>query len=58
MSKRNTSDTEKQWLRQKFLNTKLKESIERAKKRMDIIPTSIALAQEQKKAVGEHHVLL
>ena len=42
-SKRNTTDDEKQWLRQKFLEYKVKKgSIEELKNRMDIIPTSIA----------------
>ena len=51
VSKRNTSDTEKQWLRQKFLEYKVKKgSIEELKKRMDIIPTSIALAQAAKES--------
>ena len=45
------SDTEKQWLRQKFLEYKVKKgSVEELKLRMDIIPTSIALAQAAKES--------
>ena len=44
--KKATTDLEKQWLRQKFLEYKVKKgSIDELKKRMDIIPASIALAQ-------------
>ena len=50
-SKRITTDDEKQWLRQKFLEYKVKKSnIEELKIRMDIIPTSIALAQAAKES--------
>jgi len=50
-SKKSTSDEEKQWLRQKFLEYKVKKgSIEELKNRMDIIPTSIALAQAAKES--------
>ncbi len=46
-----TSDEEKQWLRQKFLEYKVKKgNIEELKNRMDIIPTSIALAQAAKES--------
>ncbi len=46
-----TTDDEKQWLRQKFLEYKVKKgSIEELKSRMDIIPTSIALAQAAKES--------
>ncbi len=50
-SKRNTNDDEKQWLRQKFLEYKVKKgSVEELKLRMDIIPASIALAQAAKES--------
>ncbi len=49
--KKMTSDDEKQWLRQKFLEYKVKKgSISELKIRMDIIPTSIALAQAAKES--------
>ncbi|MBD1172054.1 glucosaminidase domain-containing protein [Pelagibacterales bacterium SAG-MED05] len=51
ISKRITTDQEKQWLRQKFLEYKVKKSnIEELKMRMDIIPASIALAQAAKES--------
>jgi len=51
ISKRSTTDQEKQWLRQKFLEYKVKKSnIEELKIRMDIIPASIALAQAAKES--------
>ena len=50
-SKRITTDQEKQWLRQKFLEYKVKKSnIDELKMRMDIIPASIALAQAAKES--------
>ena len=50
-SRKNTSDEEKQWLRQKFLEYKEKKgSVDELKKRMDIIPASIALAQAAKES--------
>ncbi len=50
-SKKMTSDEEKQWLRQKFLEYKVKKgSVSELKNRMDIIPTSIALAQAAKES--------
>ncbi len=50
-SRKITSDDEKQWLRQKFLEYKVKKSnIEELKIRMDIIPASIALAQAAKES--------
>ena len=49
--KKMTSDQEKQWLRQKFLEYKVKKgSMSELKIRMDIIPTSIALAQAAKES--------
>jgi Bax protein len=46
-----TTDKEKQWLRQKFLEYKVKKgSVEDLITRMDIIPTSIALAQAAKES--------
>ena len=49
--KKMTSEKEKQWLRQKFLEYKVKKgSIEELVTRMDIIPTSIALAQAAKES--------
>ncbi len=46
-----TTDQEKQWLRQKFLEYKVKKgSVEELKNRMDIIPVSIALAQAAKES--------
>jgi Bax protein len=51
ISKKMTSDKEKQWLRQKFLEYKVKKgSIEDLIARMDIIPASIALAQAAKES--------
>ena len=50
-SKKMTSDEEKQWLRQKFLEYKVKKgNINDLKLRMDIIPASIALAQAAKES--------
>ena len=50
-SRKSTTDDEKQWLRQKFLEYKVKKgSIEELETRMDIIPTSIALAQAAKES--------
>ena len=49
--KKNTTDLEKQWLRQKLLEYKVKKSnMEELLLRMDIIPTSIALAQAAKES--------
>ena len=46
-----TTDDEKQWLRQKFLEYKVKKgSIEELKNRMDMIPVSLALAQAAKES--------
>ena len=50
-SRKITTDEEKQWLRQKFLEYKVKKSdIKELKIRMDIIPASIALAQAAKES--------
>ncbi len=50
-SRKITSDPEKQWLRQKFLEYKVKKgSVKELKSRMDIIPASIALAQAAKES--------
>ena len=50
-SKKMTTDTEKQWLRQKLLEYKVKNGkLEELEKRMDIIPTSLALAQAAKES--------
>ena len=47
--KKFTSDIEKQWLRQKLLEYKLKKSdFKELMNRMDMIPVSIALAQAAK----------
>ena len=49
--KKNTTDLEKQWLRQKLLEYKVKKgNMEELLVRMDIIPTSIALAQAAKES--------
>ncbi len=49
--RKSTTDDEKQWLRQKFLEYRVKKgNIEELKNRMDIIPTSIALAQAAKES--------
>ena len=49
--KKNTTDLEKQWLRQKLLEYKVKKgNMEELVLRMDIIPTSIALAQAAKES--------
>jgi len=51
VSKKITTDDEKQWLRQKFLEYKVKKgNIEKLKTRMDIIPVSIAIAQAAKES--------
>ena len=51
ISSKSTTDQEKQWLRQKFLEYKVKGSdIKELDVRMDIIPTSIALAQAAKES--------
>jgi len=50
-SKKYTTDEEKQWLRQKFLEYKVKKgSVQELKNRMDIIPNSLALAQAAKES--------
>ncbi len=50
-SKKITTDQEKQWLRQKFLEYKVKKgNVDELKIRMDIIPVSIALAQAAKES--------
>ena len=49
--KKFTTDTEKQWLRQKLLEYKVKKGdIKELIERVDIIPTSIALAQAAKES--------
>ena len=49
--KKFTTDLEKQWLRQKLLEYKVKKGkIEELVERIDIIPTSIALAQAAKES--------
>jgi uncharacterized FlgJ-related protein len=49
--KKNTTDLEKQWLRQKLLEYKVKKgNMEELLIRVDIIPTSIALAQAAKES--------
>ncbi len=49
--KKFTTDLEKQWLRQKLLEYKVKKGdLKELKARMDIIPTSIALAQAAKES--------
>jgi|TARA_Y100000389_G_scaffold11893_1_gene10846 Bax protein len=49
--KKNTTDLEKQWLRQKLLEYKVKKgNMAELLLRMDIIPTSIALAQAAKES--------
>ena len=50
-SRKISTDDEKQWLRQKFLEYKVKKgSVEDLRDRMDIIPASIALAQAAKES--------
>ena len=50
-NKKYTSDLEKQWLRQKLLEYKVKKGdINQLKHRMDVIPVSIALAQAAKES--------
>jgi len=50
-SRKITTDDEKQWLRQKFLEYKVKKgSIEDLTTKMDIIPASIAIAQAAKES--------
>ena len=49
--KKFTTDVEKQWLRQKLLEYKVKKGdLKELRVRMDIIPTSIALAQAAKES--------
>jgi len=49
--KKFTTDLEKQWIRQKLLEYKVKKgNLKELKNRMDIIPTSIALAQAAKES--------
>ena len=51
ISKKNTTDKEKAWLRQKLKEYRVKkENIKELKQRMDIIPISIALAQAAKES--------
>ena len=51
ISKRDTTDKEKQWLRQKFLEYRVKKgNVEELIIKMDIIPASIALAQAAKES--------
>tara|TARA_Y100000389_G_scaffold17847_1_gene15573 strand:+ start:174 stop:1679 length:1506 start_codon:yes stop_codon:yes gene_type:complete len=51
LKKKKTSDLEKQWLRQKLLEYKVKKSnMDELVRRVDIIPTSIALAQAAKES--------
>ena len=51
VSKKMTTDLEKQWLRQKFLEYKVKKgNVNELKIKMDIIPASIALAQAAKES--------
>ena len=50
-NKKYTTDLEKQWLRQKLLEYKVKKGdLKELAKRIDIIPTSIALAQAAKES--------
>ena len=49
--KKFTTDLEKQWIRQKLLEYKVKKgNLKELLTRMDIIPTSIALAQQTKES--------
>tara|TARA_B100001559_G_scaffold319885_1_gene330421 strand:+ start:116 stop:1621 length:1506 start_codon:yes stop_codon:yes gene_type:complete len=51
VSKKITTDQEKQWLRQKFLEYKVKKgSVKELQLRMDIVPVSVALAQAAKES--------
>ena len=51
LSGKSTTDEEKQWLRQKFLEYKVKKgNVEELTIKMDIIPASIALAQAAKES--------
>ena len=51
LSRKNTSDEDKQWLRQKFLEYKVKKmNVDELELKMDIIPASIALAQAAKES--------
>ena len=51
VSKKMTTDNEKQWLRQKLLEYKVKNGkVDDLTKKMDIIPTSLALAQAAKES--------
>ena len=51
LSRKDTSEEDKQWLRQKFLEYKVKKmNVEELELKMDIIPASIALAQAAKES--------
>jgi len=51
LSRKDTSEEDKQWLRQKFLEYKVKKmNVEELELKMDIIPVSIALAQAAKES--------
>ncbi len=51
LKKKMTTEAEKQWLRQKLLEYKVKNGkVDELMKRMDIIPTSLALAQAAKES--------
>ncbi len=51
VTKKMTTDNEKQWLRQKLLEYKVKNGkVDDLEKKMDIIPTSLALAQAAKES--------
>ena len=51
LSRKNTTDKEKLWLRQKLREYKVKKSnMKELEKRMDIIPVSVALAQAAKES--------
>ncbi len=51
LSRKDTSEEDKQWLRQKFLEYKVKKmNVEELDLKMDIIPASIALAQAAKES--------
>ena len=50
-SRKITTDSEKQWLRQKFLEYRVKKgNVDELKIKMDIVPASIALAQAAKES--------
>ena len=59
MSKKMTTDQEKQWLRQKFLEYKVKKgNVEELNIKMDIIPTNSFSSSSKRKRMGNFSICL